>query len=40
MWTQVLFPRDKIDSNIVHDLYLVVMLYEVGLLGPDISLKY
>jgi hypothetical protein len=40
MRTQVLLPRDKINPNIVYDLYLVVILYEVGLLGSNISPKY
>jgi len=33
--TQVLLPRDKIDPEIIYDLQLAVMLYEVGLLGPN-----
>jgi hypothetical protein len=37
--TQVLLPRDKIDPDIVYDLQLAVMLYEVSLLGPDIGPK-
>ena len=35
LWTQVLLSRDKIDPEIIYNLQLTVMLYEVGLLDPE-----
>ena len=35
----MLLPRDKINPEIIYDLQLAVILYEVGLLDPEFGPK-